>query len=561
MPWPAFFWLCALFLLFCMLGYRSFWGSEGRWAEVAREMMLKGDYFHPTINWTPYFDKPLLTYWVIVATSWITGSMNEFVVRFPGAVAGLVSLWATVTLAKRLFNHRAAYLSGWILLTSFGFLFWSRTACADVENVAFIVLAVLWYSVRRDRPGFVSYFVFYAICATGAQFKGLPAAVLPCLICIPDMLRKGRWRSYISLAHIAAFMAGAVLYLAPFWYASLSAEGYGQSGFYLVFRENILRFFNAFDHKEPFYVYFYYVPLLFIPWSPVVIGAVAESIKNYRAMDSASRWMAEACLVVFLIYTLSSSRRSYYILPIMPFLSIAAGNFLSRRVENRLYEFCLKVQLWFFIAAGVLAFFAPLISYGVIHFTGIIPPEGLSFSLFCTGALSLLGIFLCRRFLSDCQWSASASGHTSSCSSWALPASIFLALIFSLGFFCWQQPVLEEYRSTRPFLKEVRTMMGDISPDRLALSKDTANVIFYLGFEGPVRVLKSREEVAGFLAGGGRRFIIVQRRMLNRGFAVLPDEMKRNPLRASALYPGQRRKKMQLLVWELNGPLRISLSR
>ncbi len=557
---PWFFYGSASVLLFCFLGARSLWGSEGRWAEVAREMMLRHDYFHPTINWTPYFDKPLLTYWVIVLTSWITGSMNELVARFPGAAAGLVSLWATVTLAERLFGRRAAYLSGWILLTSFGFLFWSRTACADVENVAFIVLAVLWYHVRRNRPGFVSFLVFYAICATGAQFKGLPAVVVPCLACLPDMLRRGGWRRCVSVPHIAALVTGILLYLAPFWYASLSAEGYGQSGFQLVFRENILRFFNAFDHKEPFYVYFRYVPLLFFPWTPVVTGAVADGIRNYRSSGPDSRWLTEAWLIVFIVFTLSSSRRSYYILPIMPFLAIAAGNFLSRGKPGRLHDFCLKAQMWLLVAAGGLAFSAPALSCAVTYFTGIVPPQGLAFSLFCTGALSLAGIFLCRRFMLYCQWSLSASEHTYSCSSWALPASLLSALILSFGYFCHQQLVLEKYRSARPFVREVRRMMGDIPPDRVALGMDTANLIFYLGFAGPVRVLKSREDVAGFLADSGRRFIIVQRKMLRRGFAVLPDEMKRRPLLASAIYPGQRTKKMQLLAWELNEPLRISVS-
>ena len=37
----------AALLVFSSLGSRMFWGSEGRWAEVTREMMLTGDYFHP----------------------------------------------------------------------------------------------------------------------------------------------------------------------------------------------------------------------------------------------------------------------------------------------------------------------------------------------------------------------------------------------------------------------------------------------------------------------------------------------------------------------------------
>ena len=70
------------------LSLRSLWGSEGRWAVVAREMMQTGNYFLPTINGQVYFDKPLLSYWAIIPFSWFTG-VTETSARLPGALAGL----------------------------------------------------------------------------------------------------------------------------------------------------------------------------------------------------------------------------------------------------------------------------------------------------------------------------------------------------------------------------------------------------------------------------------------------------------------------------------------
>ncbi len=82
--------LTAVFLLFWGLGWRSLWAAEGRWAQVTREMLLTGDFFHPTIGGEPYFDKPLLTYWLRAAISVLTGVLNELVVRLPSAIAGMV---------------------------------------------------------------------------------------------------------------------------------------------------------------------------------------------------------------------------------------------------------------------------------------------------------------------------------------------------------------------------------------------------------------------------------------------------------------------------------------
>jgi len=85
------FWCSAIFLLFWSLGVKGLWGPEDRWAEVVREMRLTGDYFHPTINGVPYFDKPLLGYWLIALSAAVAGRLDEWVVRLPSAIAGLLA--------------------------------------------------------------------------------------------------------------------------------------------------------------------------------------------------------------------------------------------------------------------------------------------------------------------------------------------------------------------------------------------------------------------------------------------------------------------------------------
>ena len=116
--------ITAMLALFCGLGHYALWGSEDRWAEIAREMILNKDYLHPAINGEVYFDKPLLSYWLIVAISFFCNCLNEFVARAPSALAGLVGIFSTVYIGKKLFNRKTGITAGWILLSSFGFLFW-----------------------------------------------------------------------------------------------------------------------------------------------------------------------------------------------------------------------------------------------------------------------------------------------------------------------------------------------------------------------------------------------------------------------------------------------------
>ena len=106
------FWSVAAIVLLLYIGARGLWGAEDRWAEVVREMRLTGDYFHPKINGKPYFDKPLLSYWLIALVAGVTGRLDEWAVRLPSAIAGLVGLAATISLGRRLFSDRCARTAG-----------------------------------------------------------------------------------------------------------------------------------------------------------------------------------------------------------------------------------------------------------------------------------------------------------------------------------------------------------------------------------------------------------------------------------------------------------------
>ena len=61
--------IVAFISIFSLLGVNSFFRSEDRWAEIVREMLLTGDWFHPAIDFVIYFDKPLLSYWLIALTA------------------------------------------------------------------------------------------------------------------------------------------------------------------------------------------------------------------------------------------------------------------------------------------------------------------------------------------------------------------------------------------------------------------------------------------------------------------------------------------------------------
>ena len=69
--------MLAAVMFFARLGARALWASEFRWAEIAREMRLTSRYFWPTINGRVYYDKPLGSYWLVLAAARLTGGLER----------------------------------------------------------------------------------------------------------------------------------------------------------------------------------------------------------------------------------------------------------------------------------------------------------------------------------------------------------------------------------------------------------------------------------------------------------------------------------------------------
>ncbi|HET7288644.1 MAG TPA: hypothetical protein VFI71_14280, partial [Pyrinomonadaceae bacterium] len=61
--------------------------DEPRYAQVAREMFLRGDLVTPTLGGHTWFEKPALLYWLMIASYKIFG-VSEFSARLGPAVCG-----------------------------------------------------------------------------------------------------------------------------------------------------------------------------------------------------------------------------------------------------------------------------------------------------------------------------------------------------------------------------------------------------------------------------------------------------------------------------------------
>lgn len=482
----------ACVLVFFALGDRALWGAEGRWASITREMLLRGDYFHPTINGEPYFDKPLVTYWFIAAIALITGTLNELVVRLPSAIAGVAAVWATLRLGRRLWSPAVGRIAAMILLTSYGLISQSRMAAADTENLATVMLAILWYWSRRDKLNFTTFLVLYLIVFTGSLCKGPVAAVVTTIGILPDAIGDRRWKAFLRPASLFALTIGIAIYFAPFvWSSKTNPTSYTSSGLALVWQENIQRFFSPFDHKAPIYTYIHSVPLLILPWAPLFIAALIAGVKYFVRLDKNTHWLIKVIVLTFVFFTLSGSRRSYYILPVIPFCALLTAVILTRMKEfspSRIIPVGFNLQKWILFGAAALELIISLVFL-------IVPPRSAGVSLV---GICLVGILVALAAIAAAIITSRAAHRlTVQPEEKAFLPLAAVAFVLMGGFFCVQQNALEECRSEHQFIAGIQSATAWIQADRIALlhkGEVDAKMVFYLGKGSPVTLLRYKDK-------------------------------------------------------------------
>ncbi len=151
LPWLLL--LASATLFFLPLGSRALWNTdEGRYAEIAREMLVLKDWISPHLNYVLYFEKPPLMYWLTAASLAVFGQ-NEFAARFWCAMFGVLTVGIVYILGKRWKGDRAGLLAGVVLATSLGFFCLTQYLVLDMALTFWTTLA-LYASARilQERP-------------------------------------------------------------------------------------------------------------------------------------------------------------------------------------------------------------------------------------------------------------------------------------------------------------------------------------------------------------------------------------------------------------------------
>jgi len=321
--------------------------DEPRYAAVAREMFLTGDYVTPRLHGAPWFEKPVLLYWGAVLGYALFG-VNEIGVRFPSAAGATLSVFLIYLCCRRLWGRPVGLFAALTMASSVGFFSFARAAAMDMPLTACLTPALASFLIASHETGRSRrrwFYAFYAFLGLGLLAKGPIAVVLPGLALGAYMVRRrlwSEWKSWHPEGVLILFAVAAPWYVAVTW-----ANGAAFINEFFI-NHNLQRFSSTI-HGHWWPVYFY-VPVLFamtFPWTFMLIPALGRRIERDEEL---LLWWAAIPLVVF---SLSGSKLPGYILPSLPPIAILCAKELWQPV-SRSFRVAVFLEVGATIFLGIL---------------------------------------------------------------------------------------------------------------------------------------------------------------------------------------------------------------
>ncbi len=347
-------------LWFGTLDYRHLIPSdEGRYAEIAREMLVTGDWVTPRYNGYKYFEKPPLQAWATAAAFQMFG-IGEWQARLWTALTGFFTILLIGFTGARIYNARAGWLASAVLASSPMWVISGHFNSLDMGLSAFLVAALcslLLAQTSQNKHSCRNWmWACWAFMGLATLSKGVIGVAIPAMVFIAYSISTWDWKIWTRLR----IFSGSILFLAitaP-WFLLVSQRNPEFLEFFFI-HEHLQRFTqDAHSRTGPIY---YFVPLLLVgilPWFLQIPGAVIEAWRERRREFSAGWLLVCWFVVIFAFFSVSRSKLPGYIIPIFPALALLIGNRLDQLLgHTNSMTLAWKLQALGFALLGCVGFF------------------------------------------------------------------------------------------------------------------------------------------------------------------------------------------------------------
>ena len=464
--------IVAGFIWFLLLGYRDLIEpDEGRYAEIAREMLNSGNWITPRLNGYKYFEKPPLQYWGSAISMALLGETNAAARVWCSGLGFIGALWVGFV-GNRLYGRSAGYFAFLFLISTVLYVGLGHANSLDMGVSVLLAIAIgaltLAQSVR-DLPTQERNWMLLAWAAlAGATLsKGLIGLVLPGGAVVLYSLWQRDWALWRHL-HIGKGLLLYLLIAAP-WFVAISQANPEFLHFFFI-HEHFERYTSDVHGRTRSNWYFFAVFAIgAIPWLFSSLNGLIKPSFSWRAEAGkfeASRLLWVYAVFVFFFFSISHSKLPGYILPMFPALALLVG-------EN-------MVKRKYFIADGIVAIVLAIIAFILfiwkvdeikISKIGQLVSHLMLFRPWIMATTALIGIAGVFALL--------LRQHKN------LAISVFaLCTLLGVQMLSWGYQSISELRSSRVMAEAIQSYIGDNSLNGVAIydvNRYDQSLPYYLG--------------------------------------------------------------------------------
>ncbi|MBL8793303.1 MAG: glycosyltransferase family 39 protein, partial [Planctomycetia bacterium] len=124
--------------------------QEARYAEIPRQMLAEGSWLTPILHGQPYYDKPPLFYWLVMASYSVCG-VHDWAARWLACALAWGCILVAYAWGRAVLPARAALLGGLMLCLSPRFLQLDRMVTMD--GLLCLCVTAAWASAHRALRG------------------------------------------------------------------------------------------------------------------------------------------------------------------------------------------------------------------------------------------------------------------------------------------------------------------------------------------------------------------------------------------------------------------------
>ena len=307
--------------------------DEGRYAEIAREMFVSGDWVTIRYNGLKYFEKPPFHLWM-TAIAYHAFGVGEWQARLWAAISGLLGLLVTMLAANRWFGARVALLSGLVLLATPAWNLGSHFNSLDISVagalacvLASFLIAQHPHSAPRSRRAWMC--VAWGAMGVATLTKGLIGIALPGLVLVVYIVVARDWGLWRRL-NIVSGMLWLAIITVP-WFVLISLRNPEFPQFFFI-HEHWQRYTSTVHQRDA--PVWYFVPQLlvgFLPWLGLSRGMQAAVRQDHHEGRLRPKLLLGVWAgAIFVFFSLSDSKLPGYIMPIFPALAVLTGVVLDK---------------------------------------------------------------------------------------------------------------------------------------------------------------------------------------------------------------------------------------